>query len=578
MIAGTSSEAKAQPQPKMDGGGSRVNTTELMIAGLLALFLLILHWFYAHSQPWNSDEPQHLHVVWSWATGRLPYRDVFDNHSPLFQFLCSPLLYWFGERPDIMVPMRLAMTPLFALSLWCIYRVGSVVYSQRAGLWAAMFTSLYPFFFFKMSEFRTDVLWTTLWLVTLVVLTGGPLTRRRIFWAGVALGATFSVSMKTTLLLIVLLAAGGITWLAKRFIAKERPEPRPFHEVALDWGAAIGGLLILPSIIIGFFAWKGALGALYYCVIQHNTPPGGQSTWRIFRRLFFSSNTGIIAGVLLLGATALPGIARGSIRSARSLFLLLATGFFYPFLHGIWHMITPQDSVPWYPLVILCMTPAVLWLIDRGGRWLPRPAVLVSLLVVEIVWVFNQHSPTEQNQNHHVDEIAQALRLTRPDEFLMDAKGEMIFRPRPYYYVLETLTRKRLADGLLPDDLPQCLIETRTAVVRPSDRMTPGSVRFVDANYISIGKLSVLGKQLTMADDGHGSFQITIPGDYALIDAEGAVTANLDGSPLVGHRWLGPGVHEFTLASPQRKIALVWARAVDLGFSPFHTPPELLHN
>ena len=42
-----------------------------------------------------------LHVVWAWATGRLPYRDVFDNHSPLFGFVFSPLFRLVGERNDI---------------------------------------------------------------------------------------------------------------------------------------------------------------------------------------------------------------------------------------------------------------------------------------------------------------------------------------------------------------------------------------------------------------------------------------------------------------------------------------------
>src|SRR5207249_1206686 len=64
----------------------------------------------------DSDEPQHLHVVWAWAGGLLPYRDVFDNHTPVFQALCAPLFHALGVRADILAPMRLAMLPLFALT------------------------------------------------------------------------------------------------------------------------------------------------------------------------------------------------------------------------------------------------------------------------------------------------------------------------------------------------------------------------------------------------------------------------------------------------------------------------------
>ncbi|HWX18259.1 MAG TPA: hypothetical protein VNY07_16905, partial [Chthoniobacterales bacterium] len=31
----------------------------------------------------DSDESQHMHVIWAWARGFVQYRDVFDNHMPL---------------------------------------------------------------------------------------------------------------------------------------------------------------------------------------------------------------------------------------------------------------------------------------------------------------------------------------------------------------------------------------------------------------------------------------------------------------------------------------------------------------
>ena len=40
----------------------------------------------------DSDEPQHLHVAWGWTAGLLQYRDVFDNHAPLFHMAMAPLL------------------------------------------------------------------------------------------------------------------------------------------------------------------------------------------------------------------------------------------------------------------------------------------------------------------------------------------------------------------------------------------------------------------------------------------------------------------------------------------------------
>ena len=150
-----------------------ISKGEAIVAACIFTLILVLHWFYLNRFRWDSDEPQHLHVVWAWAKGLLPYRDVFDNHSPLFHWLCSPVFVWLGERPDIVIPMRWLMVPLFLISLWCVYMLGATVFWPRVGLWAAISTGLLPKYTLLASEFRTDNLWTTLWLVTLVVLLTG---------------------------------------------------------------------------------------------------------------------------------------------------------------------------------------------------------------------------------------------------------------------------------------------------------------------------------------------------------------------------------------------------------------------
>ena len=44
---------------------------EWFVAGAAVLALLVLRWFYAKNYAWNTDEPQHLHIVWAWAHGKL---------------------------------------------------------------------------------------------------------------------------------------------------------------------------------------------------------------------------------------------------------------------------------------------------------------------------------------------------------------------------------------------------------------------------------------------------------------------------------------------------------------------------
>jgi hypothetical protein len=59
-----------------------------------------------------------------------PYRDFFDNHMPLFHIVSAPIFRWFGVRPDIVVPMRLLINGLFALNLWCVWKLASQFFSR----------------------------------------------------------------------------------------------------------------------------------------------------------------------------------------------------------------------------------------------------------------------------------------------------------------------------------------------------------------------------------------------------------------------------------------------------------------
>jgi len=218
----------------------------------------------------DSDEPQHLHVVWGWTHGFLPYRDVFDNHAPVFQALCAPLFRLLGERADIVLWMRLAMTPFFVATLWCVKCIVSAYAGRRAGYLSAWLTALFPPFFYHSIEFRPDQMWSTLWMVVIALLVCGRMSPKRAFGTGLILGLAFAVSMKTVLMLATLGAALGGTLLITR-----DAEWRGKKEGALvQWTlAGFGGMLVIPLLVILYFVGVGAGPAMYYCVVQHNIIP-----------------------------------------------------------------------------------------------------------------------------------------------------------------------------------------------------------------------------------------------------------------------------------------------------------------
>ncbi len=548
---------------------------ERTIALLLFAATLLLRVAYVFHYPIDSDEPQHLHVVWGWAHGLLPYRDIFDNHTPLFHLLCTPLFLAFGERPELLYLMRLAMIPLYILALWSTYKIGCVLFSPRVGLWAAVFAGLLPGFFFCSIEFRTDELWTALWLLALAVLVQGRLTWRRSLIVGLILGTAMGVSMKTTLLL----ASLGAAVLATVFLTTKNRSPFAFRHLSLCAATALAGLSLVPVTLALFFTAKGAFAPFFYGTVQHNILPR-LGRWKYPRQA-------------LLFPTMLPALwwgARTIVRrtsdvglAARRVVIFLTAAVYISALFSFWPLLTRADYLPFYPLFVLLLTPVVLavprWIAHWRGEPLsfpPRYAVLAPTFVaiLEIGCVVGGGFLWYNDIYDAVDLLADVLRLTQPTDPVVDLKGEMVFRQRSSYYVLEGITKARIRRGLIADDIPERLIATRTCVAAvDSDQFPPRTRTFLQENYMPVGHLRVAGQFLTprVANDGTFSFPFTvqIPAQYVIVSETGAATGWLDGTPHQGARFLRPGPHEYRSSLSEGRLALVWAQAVERGFSPF---------
>src|SRR5262245_8087097 len=79
-----------------------LSALERMIQCALLITIVVLRLVKMRSHPLDSDERQHLHVVWAWTHGMIQYRDTFDNHMPLFHLIMAPFVAFFGERPEIL--------------------------------------------------------------------------------------------------------------------------------------------------------------------------------------------------------------------------------------------------------------------------------------------------------------------------------------------------------------------------------------------------------------------------------------------------------------------------------------------
>ena len=110
--------------------------TEFIAATILFALMLVIRVVNILHYRFDSDEPQHLHVIWGWARGFVQYRDLFDNHMPLFHITLAPIFGLLGERATILHEMRFILLPMYFVAAWCTYTIGTALFSRRVGAWA----------------------------------------------------------------------------------------------------------------------------------------------------------------------------------------------------------------------------------------------------------------------------------------------------------------------------------------------------------------------------------------------------------------------------------------------------------
>jgi len=561
---------------------SAISIVEIWLAAALLGVGLLLRFPYIWHFRIDSDEPQHLHTVWVWAQGQLPYRDLFDNHAPLFQALSAPLFHLLGVRPDIVLFMRAAELPIWGLTIFCVWKISAALYSPRTALWTAVLAALCPpltsdspdvssshlevlGLYLESIEFRPDQLWALVWMLTLLVLSTGNITPGRLFLAGILCGLNFSVSMKTTLLLLTLVQCFVGVLLVRRAAGG----------LPLDWphvlrcaGAGLLGIPVIPALVILYFHLHGAAEMMYYCVIKHNVLPDSTAhALDVTVVIHWSFRIiGAVAGGYIISRLEQPISVRTRIG-----FVFFAALLYEATLDNFWPIVTGEDFLPLYPAAMLTLGPAALWLAGLALRSIPisAGAVLASAELVRILVVV---SPFQDKTADKIGEVADTLKLTDPSDYVMDSKGETIYRNRPFRYVLETLTNHRIQMGLIEDDIPERVIKTR-APLATDKRMPKRGKNFIKENYLPIAwRLLVLGKVVRIGNDRSNkpqTFEVAVPQRYTLITPSGPPAGMLDGMPFTGPRELEAGTHTFVPETAHGDIVLIWAAALERGYSPF---------
>jgi len=542
-----------------------------MTAAILFALMIVLKLINTTTYRFDSDESQHTHVIWAWARGFVQYRDVFDNHMPLFQIMFAPIFGVIGDRATILYWMRFILLPMYFVAAWCTYRIGELLFSRRAGVWAVILAGLYSKYHFISLEFRTDNLWAPLWLLCVLTLISGSLTAPRALKAGLLLGFCFSVSMKSVLLLVALLVGASIAL----FLVGRKELGQSWPHLARCAAPFFFITFLVPGIIAAAFLLGGVWRDFYYCVFEHNMlqhlSPKNHPAWWIF---IFP----IVFPLVIYAARRIVRAGPEPALAFRRAFIFLICGFYALALYSFWNLLTRQDDLPYYPLAFVLVSGGLLAISPHFARYGPRiggylrhvplPAFLALLYLFLLIasrpfWIDRARLETGL--------LRGVLKLTDPGDFVLDCKGETIFRQRCFWPVTESIMLERIARGLVADNVSERAVETRACLASMKGRMPFYGRKFIWENYISVGNdLKVAGRYLrpSPTDSKRMDFEVVIPAHYKIIAPDGPVEGMLDGTPYDGARFLAPGAHTFVQTSSRTELAFFWAQAVDRKFIP----------
>jgi hypothetical protein len=563
---------------EMSGPGELIAAAVLFALMMVIRVVNILHYRF------DSDEPQHLHVIWGWARGFVQYRDLFDNHMPLFHITLAPIFGLIGDRATILYEMRFILLPMYFVAAWCTYRIGSCLFSRRAGIWAIILAGFYTRYHFISLEFRTDNLWAPLWLLCLTVLVARRLTVRRAFAAGLLLGLCFGVSMKSVLLLLSLAVAVLLTLL----LVGRRNLGLSWSHLVQCTAAFLFSTAIIPAAIMLFFASKGLWRDFRYCVFDFNFLAHHVSENSLTHKIHLTLTLIIALVIMIYAAGRMIRATDGAGLAFRRVFILTVCVCYFLAFKTLWPVRSHDDDPPFYPLVaVLCsgaLVAASTRLVSSNRspgqifRRIPVPAFLAigeifALIAMQPIW--------KDKTTQETDLLRNVLTVTKPGDYVLDSKGETVFRQRSVRAVYETITRSAIQRGLILDNAPERCVETHTCVVATTLIKTfpRDTSRFVRRNYLSVTKnLRIAGKELkpSATNPRRCEFDVTIPASYEVISPRENVSGTLDGIPYNRARFLAAGSHTFESISPSHGLVLLWSQAVDRHFTPFdhHTSPN----
>lgn len=250
------------PTPQTTGTRSGSRLLPHLGPALCAVASLLVA-FVTFAYPYGRDQSAFAYVAHEWRLGHLPFAGAFEIKPPsiYFAFLCAEALFGEGQHAIRVLDYLATVVPTAIACAVVATPEGVRPTASRLGLALLLATLVYylPFDFWHTAQCESFC------SALSVVATAFALKARRPALAGLAVGffSTLAVSFKPTIALAAVSNAAVLA-MALRGRGARRS----------DFAKAIAGTLLgiaAPVVlVIGYFAAKGALPAMYEALVVTN--------------------------------------------------------------------------------------------------------------------------------------------------------------------------------------------------------------------------------------------------------------------------------------------------------------------
>jgi len=418
------------------------------------------------NRTFNQDEFQYLHHGWMIGQGYVPYRDFWNNHTPLLWLALAPFAIVFDEHPAYLFAGRILIL-LVAVGVGVmVYRLTRLFCSVYGALFSIFLLSIEFYTLDKGIEVRPDQVMVLTWLIAawILIRSRSRMTMRGVAPAGLILGVGLLFTPKASFAIFSL----GAGLLALAILpGREAPISRPQILKALG---AMGAMSLVPLLVTTLALLPvGAAGPLFEQALIGNV---GFKRASGLALTFFKASVILTPVFWACAAVGLFLIVRRVIRpqsgqDRRALVIILASiagaGIAY------FTLIPAPYKQSLLPLLIL-VAPAGGTVGDRlfdslGRRHRPalRWAAGLAFVVIFLLGAGRAFAgmsvslhPLTPTNAEQIERMRYVLKLTSKTDSVLDGLAAYIFRPQGSFYaslVDELLHRFRT--GTPSYDIPE---------------------------------------------------------------------------------------------------------------------------